>query len=358
MKVAVITDTHYGVRNDNVIFYDYQKKFNEKFFQTIDEENITTIIHAGDLFDRRKYINFITMKRCYDDFLKPILDRGLDFHIIAGNHDVYFKNTNYVCSLNELLREYENFHIYYDKPETITLDGLDILMIPWISDENLERSYIAMKETKAQVAFAHMELNGFESYKNHVYEGVERFDVKILEKFDILASGHFHHQSRKDNIYYLGAAYEFRWNDWNDVRGYHVFDTENRDFTFYKNPYTMFEVISYNDEDKKDDVENRIKVGFSELKNKYVKLVIEKKRNAELFDMYIRSLYDSSPKEVQILEPEFQYVKNSDIELSEESATFNLIETYIDEVDFESIDSNEVKAAFRSIYEEAVTIIE
>ena len=32
MKIALVTDTHFGVRNDNLVFAEYQKKFFEKDF--------------------------------------------------------------------------------------------------------------------------------------------------------------------------------------------------------------------------------------------------------------------------------------------------------------------------------------
>ena len=95
MKIALITDTHWGVRNDNAAFMDNSKTFLETtFFPYIDDNNISTVVHLGDLVDRRKYVNINTARRLREDFLKPLSDRKLDVHFIAGNHDTYFKNTN------------------------------------------------------------------------------------------------------------------------------------------------------------------------------------------------------------------------------------------------------------------------
>ena len=64
-KIAIITDTHFGVRNDISHFIESQNKFFENtFFPKIDELNIDTILHLGDVFDRRKYINYYTLKEC------------------------------------------------------------------------------------------------------------------------------------------------------------------------------------------------------------------------------------------------------------------------------------------------------
>ena len=54
MKIALITDTHWGARNDSVIFADYFSKFYDNvFFPYIDDHNIKTCIHLGDVVDRR-----------------------------------------------------------------------------------------------------------------------------------------------------------------------------------------------------------------------------------------------------------------------------------------------------------------
>ena len=59
MKYALITDTHFGVRNDSQILLEYQKKFyDEIFFPYLDKNDIKHIVHLGDLVDRRKSINF------------------------------------------------------------------------------------------------------------------------------------------------------------------------------------------------------------------------------------------------------------------------------------------------------------
>ena len=100
MKIAILNDTHAGVRGDMVAMADYQGRFyKEIFFPYLKENNITHILHLGDYFDRRKYINFSTLKLNREHFIEPMLENGMTMDLIIGNHDTYFKNTNEVLSL-------------------------------------------------------------------------------------------------------------------------------------------------------------------------------------------------------------------------------------------------------------------
>ena len=54
MKIALLNDTHFGARNDSLIFDDFFHKFyDEVFFPYLKEHNIKTLIHLGDVVDRR-----------------------------------------------------------------------------------------------------------------------------------------------------------------------------------------------------------------------------------------------------------------------------------------------------------------
>ena len=106
MKIALITDQHFGARNDALHVLDfYQKFYEEVFFPKIKEEKVQAVLMLGDTFDRRKYLNFNTLKRAKEMFFDPLAYMGIDVHILAGNHDTYFKNTNEVNSVDLLLKD-------------------------------------------------------------------------------------------------------------------------------------------------------------------------------------------------------------------------------------------------------------
>ena len=245
-KVALVTDTHFGARSDSITFDNFFRKFYEEtFFPELDKRGIDTIFHLGDCFDRRKYINFNTLSSCRDYFFDQAKKRGIKVVMIVGNHDTFFKNTNDVNSPHLLLQDYDNI-VAYSSPIDYNVDGLSILLMPWICTDNYNECMEAMKKSKSQVMFGHFEIAGFQMYKGH--ENDEGFDPKIFEKFDMVCSGHFHHRSSNGNINYLGNPYELTWADFEDPRGFHIFDTSTRELDFIPNPFTIFSKIYYDDE--------------------------------------------------------------------------------------------------------------
>ena len=216
MKLILITDQHFGARNDSTTFHDYFENFYLNFFfPYIDENNITTIIDLGDTFDRRKYINFYSLERCKKYWFDQILKRNMTLHCIVGNHCTYFKNTNDINSPDLLLNAYKNI-IVYSKPSVESFDGLKIVMMPWICQDNYTECYDLMQSTDSEILFGHLELKGFEMYKGSVID--HGHEQTAFERFDVVCSGHYHHKSTKGNIHYLGAPYEMTWSDFDDPK--------------------------------------------------------------------------------------------------------------------------------------------
>ena len=212
MKIALINDTHFGARGDSQIFLEYFMKFFEtSFFPYIQENKIDTVFHLGDLMDRRKFVNFNTLNTTRKRFLEPLEDMGVKTHIILGNHDTYYKNTNELNSVQELLGDrYENFNII-ESPQELWLEDNGFVMIPWINKSNKEESLELLNTTSCPIAAGHFELNGYEVLPGIRHHG--GLDDKILKKFEQVWSGHFHQKSSRDNINYLGAQYQITFSD-------------------------------------------------------------------------------------------------------------------------------------------------
>jgi len=354
MKIALITDSHWGVRNDNNIFLDNSKLFLDNiFFPYLDSNNIKTVIHGGDIVDRRKYININTAKRLREDFLTPLSERDLDVHIIAGNHDTYFKNTNNVNAIQEIIKgSYPKFKIYDKFAESVEFDGTSILFIPWICADNREQVLNEIKSTKSQIAIGHLEIQGFEMYKGSIVSHGD--DRSIFDKFDMVFSGHFHHRSTDGHIFYLGSHGEFTWSDYNDPRGFHIFDTEMREIKFIENPYKIFKKVWYNDSD-----ENflQTKVDYSQFKNSIVKVIVTNKTNHFWFDKFIENIESENPYQIQIVEDHLNLNLEEDEDIvNEAESTLDIFKKYIDGYEVKHIDKNKLSNKITELYNEAISL--
>lgn len=351
MKIALLTDSHAGVRNDSLAFHDYMKRFyDDVFFKYLDTNGIRSVVHCGDIIDRRKYININTAYRLRKDLIEPAINRNIDWHQCLGNHDTYHKNTNEVSSFVELFNKFP-LNIY-DKATEVMFDGLKILLVPWICDDNKEHSFKLIKETNAQICFGHLELQGFEMFKGSIISHGE--DPELFSRFDLVGSGHFHHRSTRGNIYYLGSPAEYTWSDYNDPRGFHIFDTETRQLTFIENPYKMFHKIWYNDGDKKF---LSTEIDYSEFKGKIIKVIIQEKNNPYWFDKFVENIEKQNPVDIQIVEDHLNLGLEEDQDIvNEAESTIDIFKKYIENTDAKGINKLKLEQKIVDLYHEALTI--
>ena len=346
MKIAIVTDTHFGARNDNQNFNEYFFKFYENtFFPTLIERGITTCVHMGDVVDRRKYISYRTAHDFRKRFIGKFQELGIDLHIIIGNHDTYYKNTNEVNSMEELVGT-DRFKIY-SEPKIVEFDDLPILLMPWINANNYDISIKALSESKADILMGHLEVNGFEMHRGQIAQG--SYDKELFCRFDTVFSGHYHHKSDDGQIFYLGTPYEITWNDWNDPKGFHIFDTETRELERIVNPYTIFKKIYYDDTQNdysKHDVEQYIE--------HYVKLIVVNKKDLYKFDLFVDRLLKTDAYEVKIIEDfsELDASNVSDDIINNTEDTLTLLDKYIDELDV-TLDKDRLKNTMKTLYNEA-----
>lgn len=351
MKMLLLGDVHYGVRNDNLKFLDNTKKMLDNLlFPYMEKHNIKTIVQVGDLFDRRKYVNIDTANRFYTDFLTPILQKNIDLHVTLGNHDVMYKSTNKINCLTELCRNYP-INIYSETTE-VMFDETKILLVPWICDDNKEHSLKLIKETNAQILFGHLELQGFEMFKGSIVSHGD--DPNMFGRFDIVCSGHFHHRSSRGNIHYLGSPAEYTWSDYNDPRGFHIFDTETRDLKFIENPYKMFHKFWYNDGDKKF-VDS--KIDYSQFSGKIIKVIIQEKNNPYWFDTFIENVEKNNPIELQIVEDHLNLDMEDDQDIVDETeSTIDIFKKYIRNTESKGLNKEKLEQKIVELYHEALTM--
>ncbi len=342
MKICLLGDTHFGVRNDSKSFHRYFEKFYDIFFDYIEKNNIKYIIQLGDLFDRRKYINFLTLSESKKYFFDRIENKGIKLITLLGNHDIFWKESLSVNSPELLLQSYKHIDIIQN-PTTKSFGGVSIDIIPWLCKENEQEVFEFVKNSEAKICIGHFELSGFEMMKgvpNH--DGI---DCKFLSNYDYVYSGHFHTASSKGNIRYLGTPYELTWADYNDPKGFYILDLNTKEIEFIKNSLVMFDKIYY--DDTKDD-----KIDTSKYEEKFVKVIVVNKTNFKKFDTLIDNLYKNNPNEIKVIEDLSEFESSTIDESINLEDTMTLLSEYVDGLETDA-DKTRLKTILRELYVEA-----
>ena len=354
MKIALLNDTHAGIRNSSEVFMDYQEKFyRDVFFPYLEQHGIKKILHLGDYYDNRKFINFKALEHNRKIFLEKLRELRIHMDIIPGNHDVYYKNTNNLNALKELLGHYMSEVRIIEKPMVVDYDGLDFALVPWINHENEEESLRFLSKCKATHVGAHLELSGFE-----MQAGIPCTDgmpIEAFSRFETVLTGHFHTKSSSGNIHYLGSQMEFFCSDAHDPKYFHVFDTDTRELTPVLNPVRLFERVYY--DDTVDKAEFKYSVGkLPDVEDKFVKIIVVNKSDPKLFEKFVDRISNKRIHELKIAENFEEFVGSSveDGKVSLES-TEDLLYSYVDAVDTH-LDKDRIKNMVHTLMVEAQTL--
>tara|TARA_B100001996_G_scaffold276469_1_gene217101 strand:- start:1017 stop:2060 length:1044 start_codon:yes stop_codon:yes gene_type:complete len=346
MKIAIITDTHFGGRRGSKVFHNFfQKFYDDIFFPELEKRDIKYCIHMGDAFDNRKNIDFWSLDWAKEHVYDKFKNLGVKVWQLVGNHDVYYKNTNQINSIESLLSNYDNL-IPISKPGEYDINGFKAFMLPWICDDNYQETQSAIAATNSKIAFGHLELQGFQLYPGCIQE--RGIDKGIIEKFETVFSGHYHTRSNDGQTFYLGNPYQMYWNDCGDKRGFNILDTDTGEIEFVENPYTMFEKVYYN-----DTPAATFKAHL--YKDKIVKLYVKKRTSQLEYDKFLDKLVKAGIIDLKVVEN--TEINDLEVDLDGESVedTLTLLNKYIEESDFE-LKKDRVKKLLREVYLEACEV--
>ena len=346
MKVAIITDQHFGFKKGSKIWLDYfQKFFDEVFFPTLKKEGIDTILDLGDTFDNRKGVDLRSLDWAKSNYFDLIRDNGMKMISIVGNHTAFYKDTNDINTIDLMLREYDNIRIV-EECEEITVGGLPILFIPWINSENDAKTYQMIQQSTCNVAMGHLELNGFVATHGHVMD--VGADFECYNKFKHVFSGHYHTRSNNGSIYYLGNPYEMFWNDVNDKRGFHIYDTDTLQLKTINNPNAMYKILDYANTPRQ-------MTNFEQYRNKIVKVVVREKDDDKAYDMFMQSLSKASPYDIKVVERTVNMLA-PDEDIAQSEDTMTLLNTYIDDLSTD-LNKSKIKDILRETYQQACEVL-
>lgn len=144
---------------------------------------------------------------------------------------------------------------------------------------------------------------------------------------------------------------EFTWNDENDPKHFHIYDTETHEVKAILNPLTLFQKVYYDDSDMV-----YVNGGYdvASLENKFVKIIVECKENPYDFDRFVDEISDINTHELKIVE-NFQEFLGENVQTSLEDVenTQELMEHYIESINTD-LDKNKLKTTMNGLYNEAL----
>tara|TARA_R110002074_G_scaffold316844_2_gene487323 strand:- start:3627 stop:4757 length:1131 start_codon:yes stop_codon:yes gene_type:complete len=224
-KIFLLGDLHLGIRNNSIDWSSSQSSFLIDFFcKKIDELGFDPkrdiLIQEGDWFHNREHTN----NRIWNDSLRVFealskkFPRGI--YIILGNHDVYYKDNNSIHSLKGIEKIFPNVHVF-EKPEILTINEIHrFLMLPWIEDEAKITKEVLSNVELADYIICHADIKSFKLNKwVKLHSGL---DIKLLNKFKRVWSGHIHIHQENGNVLYTGTPYELDRGDRGNAKGFHT----------------------------------------------------------------------------------------------------------------------------------------
>jgi hypothetical protein len=354
-KIALISDIHFGCRNNSEKYLTIMKNFFlDTLVKTLKQNNVKDLRILGDLFDNRNNINIRTMNTVlyvFRELNKQLPD--LSVSILLGNHDIYYHNRIDINSL-ECLREIPNINII-DKVTEEIIDNRRIISIPWlIKDTEVYSDFIrAVKaKTKYDFCFGHFEIKDFEMVRGIKDETGLNHD--IFSNFSKVFTGHYHIRNTIKNMSYLGCPYQLTWNDYGDTKGIHIIDVKENKVTFIENKDSpCFVRLTM------EDIVNKNKSLINKIPNNFIKLVIEKKYKESFIIKVINKIENMNPLKLDIQNDYVESYDVSDIDTTEFkdlSDPLSLLLKYISDRDEEfseenEIDEKELNNYLRELYE-------
>lgn len=350
-QIAMITDIHFDVRNGSRYFLDkYEQFFDQVFFPTMREKGIKHLLILGDVWEYRTKISSVALHRARQMFYDRLEEEGIEVWIIYGNHDVAFRNTNEVNTVDFLGKMYPNMHVVTSH-ETINIDGTPINMVSWINNANLDESLEFIAKCPPTILCGHFEINSFEMHKGHLCES--GLDKHLFDRFDMVFSGHFHTVSNDGRIFYLSNPFQTNWGDYGLKKGFWTLDLDSREMEHILNPFEVYARIIYN-----DDIDI-IDFDYEQYRDMIVRVYIQSyaATNRNKLDLFIEKLsFVSYRNELQEIDDTVTIDSDGNIEFVDNR---QLIEAYIsDFIQNDNLDKQKLMHIFTDMYEEALNLVE
>jgi metallophosphoesterase superfamily enzyme len=303
---AIVGDSHFDVRGGDIDFLDFQIKWHLDVFRQCKAMGIKTVVQVGDFLNNRKTVDVRVMDRILNELLPALDEFDLDLFLLAGNHNIYYRDSNDIHNLN-FMEHHSRVTVIKEWGEA---NG--ILYLGWLNKNNTDELMKVVANSKAKYCFGHLELAEFPMYKG--IPAVHGQDGNLFSKFEKVITGHYHTVSNIGNITYVGSPYHLTWADYPDgvERGWFTFDTESGKLELVKNrpDQSLFAVFNHDPEVKyeKKDLEH--------LAGKIVRIVVKNKGDTRRYNAFLSLL-----REIKFIE--YRIVDETIVEKKEVVAPIN-----------------------------------
>lgn len=354
-RIPIITDTHAGARGDSQVIYNNQEEFYTKvFWPAIDAEGgVSTILHLGDVTDRRKFINYQTLSFAKHMFFEPARERGITVHWVLGNHDLPYKHSLQLSS-HEAFREYDNVRVHRDAT-IVTIEDVPVLLVPWLCDENMRSATAAIQAFDGSVVMGHFEFGGFDMFRG--IPNTHGMSIDAFQHFPLVLSGHYHHRSSQGNIHYLGSPYQMIWSDHGDARGFHWWTPQTHQLDFVENPYRLFYKFTYDDTNQPGIYVQELLdlMKYANLTQKIVKVVVKQKTQPMWYDAFADAALKLGAHDLQFVDDTAWSGADFDaVEHDHDLDTLTLIHKYVESLPWaNSHIQRDVTSLMSELYQEA-----
>lgn len=352
MSVVISGDWHFGVKSFSKKFFDYQLRFfKEQFFPYILENKIKDVIFLGDFIHNQEIMDNYINQIIKSDILSWFGENNVNFWMIYGNHDVYFKNTNEYNYL-ETIKHFPNIK-YVSKPEVIKINNIKFGFTPFGLEENMP------KAGECDVLLGHFAFNGFRL--NRYSYSRTGLQPQSVSNYKMILSGHYHISSVNKNIHYLGSPYQMDWGDFGNKKGFYKLD-EDLSLTFIENKISpQYLKVSYEQSTKKkepkitiDNGELTITKPYTEalkyIGENFIELQVQKYKNEVQYDFFRNNIPNiQRVQNFQILE---DYEKDVLISAEDyDKSNFELLQDFVNEMEYsDEIDKNTFVELFNERY--------
>lgn len=227
-KAICLGDIHFGEKGN-------EKRHNEDCLAFIDwaieeahHQGADKIIFMGDWNHQRNSLRVDTLGYSRAG-LKKLNECGIPVLFLLGNHDLFYKDSRDVSSVDPY--GFDNITFIDDITK---MDN--VLFCPWLLTK--EQKQIKNQLSDVSYVFGHFEIPHFLMNSLVEYKGEGQLKIEDFDNIEYWAfSGHFHKRQCKGKMFYIGNCFPHNFNDvWDDERGIMILNWgENPEFKSFPN---------------------------------------------------------------------------------------------------------------------------